>query len=161
MFSFSVQAQTIDSIKMTSTEYPSIVIEVPNKLKAEIYTKVKSWINRYYKNPNIVIAADEPDNYVRLNGSTSYSFKYMGTTSYSLLYSLEIELKDNRYKVKFINVKSPELKTPDMPGTFYDSKGGYKGIKSINQKMRTAVLFELNNINTDLFNYINSNQSGW
>ncbi len=161
LFSFTVNAQTLDSIRMKPSEFPPVIVDLPDKSSSEIYSKIKSWINRYYKNPSSVIVADEVENYVRINGATNYTFKYMGTQSYGLLYTLEIEIKDNKYKVSFLNVKSPDLMTPGMPATFYDEKGGYKGKKSINEKMRNAVLLELNNVHFDLYNFINSKTKDW
>ena len=44
-------AQECDSIKMTPTDFIPIVVELKSKPGPEIYSKIKSWINRYYKNP--------------------------------------------------------------------------------------------------------------
>lgn len=160
-FPFTGFCQICDSIRMTKTEYPEIIVVAPNKLNTEIYSKIKSWINRTYKNPEVVIKADELNNYIRISAIDNYTFQYMGASTYSLSYDLEINIKDNKYKIQFINVKSPELRTPNMPQTFFDSKGEIKGIKKINLKMQKAVLFTLNQINFDLYNFIFKKTAEW
>lgn len=153
--------QICDSITMTKTEYPEIIVSVPDKLNSEIYSKIKSWVNRTYKNPDIVIKADELNNYIRISAIDNYSFKYMGVATYSLNYDLELYIKDNKYKLKFINVKSPELHDPNMPQNFFDSKGEIKGMKKLNLKMQKAVLLTLNMIHFDLYNFILKKSSDW
>lgn len=160
LFVASAQAQAIDSIRNTPTEFLPVVVELPNTPKEAIYTKVKAYINRTYKNPEIVTKADEKDKYIRINGSDTYSFTYMGNNNYPLEYNLEIEIKDNKYRVKFINVEDRTLHTPYMPETFYDKNGKLKTMK-VKGRMLDGVLKTLNKIHFNLYIFVKGKDGEW
>ena len=146
---------------MTTTNYPEVIVNVNNINKTDIYQKLKSWINRTYKNPDIVTKADEKNNYIRISGVDSFYLNYMGTQSYPLNYDFEINIKDGKYKISFMNVKSPGLNHPDMPSGLFDSKGDARGNKKLNLKMQKAILNTLNNIHFSIYNYLTTTEKDW
>lgn len=160
LFSASINAQVADSIKITPLEFPAIIVEVPNKTNAEIYTKIKSWINRYYKNPSLITIADEKDNYIRIHAVSKFSFKQMGLSVNDYRYDMEIEIKDGRYRIYFFNVLDTSILNGELPKTFFKKNGELYGIKKVNLSMQKGILESLNQIHFSLFNYIYS-KSDW
>lgn len=153
---FLAFSQVCDSIKMNSIEFPSIVVPINTKSNSEIYAKVKSWINRNYKNPEFVTKADEANNYIKLSGSSNFSFKLMGTQTYDYLYTIEIDFKPEKYKVTFSNISFYNTKVPDY---FYNN--GELRKNSNYQKIRQSLMNDLNRIHFDIYNFIKSEPDKW
>ncbi len=160
--SISVFSQSkCDSIVMTTVDYPAVIVNVDSALAKDLFNKTKSWINRYFKNPEKVIIVAEDNVYLRLSGLDEFSFQFMGTATYSLNYDCEISFKDSKYKIQFINVMSKELKPQSYPAGFFNENGEMKGIKKINLKMQKGVLKTLNRIHFELYNSILKPAEGW
>lgn len=158
IISSSANSQVLDSIKMTPSEFVPVIVQTEGKTKNEIYAKVKSWINRTYKNPEHVLKADEVDSYIRIQGRSSFSFKYMGITQYDYDYTLEVEIKDGKYKYSISNIM---LYSYPVPEYFYDKKGSLKTGKMYN-RIREAFMADLNKNFYDLKDFISADtKSGW
>lgn len=155
--------------KLGLTDY--IITDVPNKTKSEIYQKVINWIKTTYKNPESVIVSEIKDEYVKINGATS------GLTTWRIMglpyntenkYSVEISVKDGKYKFNVIEVQyySEPTKyssggwenyqiTEDINNNLYKKSGEVKGSHKIADK---AIPEYFNQLNKSLLDYINSNE---
>lgn len=154
-------AQECDSIKMTTTDFTPVIVELKLKPNTEIYSKIKSWINRYYKNPDIVIKADEKDNYVRINSISTFDFRQMGLSRNNYSYDLEIQIKDNRYKITFFNIIDTSIINGNLPSYFFKENGELFGFKKVNLSMQKGIIKSLNEIHFDLFNFIANQENNW
>lgn len=150
VFSFS---QKLDSITDTKTEYLPVVVEIAMP-KEKIYEKMKSWINRYYKNPKIVVKADDPNSYLRIEGINDYYFYQGGKVTNNIKYILEIEIQDNKYRLRFSNVSDDRLSVREfLPSAMYNKKGEFKSFKKVTQSIKIGILDSLNEIHFDIYNY--------
>ncbi len=147
----TAQAQVLDSIKMTNKGFMPLNVTVENKNKEEIYSKIKSWINRTFKEPAFVIKADEKDSYIRIAANSSFSFKYMGTTTYDYDYNAEIEIKDGSWSYRIFDITMYKQRIPEY---FYDTKGRLKTGKMYS-KIRYAFLDDINRIYFSLNDFLN------
>lgn len=153
---FIAFSQVCDSIKMNPTEFPSVVVPINSKSNSEIYSKVKSWINRNYKNPEFVTKADEANNYIKLSGSSNFSFKLMGTQTYDYFYTIQIEFKPEKYKITFSNVS---IYDTNVFQYFYN-KGEFR--KNSNyKKIKESLMNDINRIHFDIYNFIKSEPDKW
>jgi hypothetical protein len=154
-------AQTIDSIKMTRTSFTPAIIELQGKSNNEIYSKIKSWINRYYKNPDFVIKADETNNYIRISSTSTFEFYQMGLARNNYNYDLEIEIKENKYKITFFNIIDTSINNAKFPNYFFKKNGELYGFKKVNISVQKGIIKSLNEIHFELYNFINSNKNEW
>lgn len=151
------------------TDY--IVTDVPNKTKAEIYEKTINWIKTTYKNPESVIAAEIKDEYVKINGATTgiTTYRIMGMPfNTSNKYSVEISIKDSKYKFDVIELKFYSEPSKYSSGGWYDYSMAedtrniyYKKTGEVKAYHKTAeieVPKYFNDLNKSLFDYINSNE---
>jgi len=154
-------SQTIDSIKMTRTSFTPAIIELQGKSNNEIYSKIKSWINRNYKNPDFVIKADETNNYIRISSTSTFEFYQMGLARNNYNYDLEIEVKEDKYKIIFFNIIDTSINKGKFPNYFFKKNGELFGFKKVNISMQKGIVKSLNEIHFELYNFINSNKNEW
>jgi hypothetical protein len=147
-------SQVCDSIKITTNDFPPVVIELKGKTDAEIYSKVKSWINRYYKNPDIVIKADEKDKYIRISSVSNFTYKYItGAKTDNYKYSFEIDIKEGKYRITFFDLSFDRF---ELPQFFFNKKGEVISPQKIYKGMIKSLMNDVNKTNFDLYNYVNS-----
>ena len=154
-------SQVCDSIKMTTTDFTPVIIQLNGKSNSEIYSKIKSWINRTYKNPDLVIKADEKDSYIRLHSIDTFEFRQMGLATNNYSYDLEILIKDSKYKINFFNINDISISNGSLPNYFFKENGELYGFKKVNLSMQKGILNSLNKIHFSIFNYINTSKDNW
>lgn len=154
-------SQECDSIKMTITNFTPVIVELQSKQGTEIYSKIKSWINRYYKNPDIVIKADEKNSYIRMHSASTFEFRQMGLAKNNYNYDVEIQIKENKYKITFFNIIDTSIINGELPKYFFKENGDLYGFKKVNLSMQKGIINSLNEIHFDLYNFITSNETDW
>lgn len=186
MFSSVVNAQHskfIFDYKTGLNDY--IVTSVEGKLATEIYKKTLDWIKVTYADPSKAILSTIENEYIRFNGLGDYicydplNPKNITLDCYNVKYEIEISFKDGKYKFEILSLQQYET-----PGQY--RSGGWKNVpvfnKNISEEDLAKILFKkdgtikkqyetitksgdyFNNINTLLFEYINSNinsKSDW
>lgn len=151
------------------TDY--IVTDVPNKTKAEIYEKTINWIKTTYKNPESVIVAEIKDEYVKINGAATglTTYKMMGMIfNTSNKYTIEISVKDSKYKFDVIELKFYSEPSKYSAGGWFDyslnedtGNVHYKKTGEVRAYHKTAeneVPRYFNELNRSLLDYINSTE---
>lgn len=82
------------------------VVNTVEGFKAEdIYKKVINWVSLNYQNPESVIKAKIENEYIRITGFNSESFsrtlKSGSKFQYGIRYSIEIQIKDGKFRFKY------------------------------------------------------------
>lgn len=141
------------------TDY--LVIEVPGKTAAELYSQTINWINTYYKNPESVIRAKIENDYIRWIGTSSdfVVLNVFGKANISSSYQIEVSFQDGKYKFDLIDINILETKgDPNMTLTnmseYYKSNGEVKGRYKYYPEAFTSFF---NEMNKNLFNYLSGN----
>lgn len=147
----------IDSIKISNSKLEESIVKVENLGAKEIYNGIKKWVFKTYKNPNLVLKSDIYNEYLRIDGVSSFSFKWMGTQTYNYSYSVSLNIKDGKYKIQFSNI---DMSGKSLPDFFYDKKGERKKQK-VNIDMYNSFLDNINLIHFDLYNSIISKKEEW
>lgn len=141
-----------------------IVTEVPGKSAEEIYTKTIDWINKTYKNPKEVLKGEVINDYVRFEGIKNElsCWLFLGSkVCYDDKYSIEVSVKDNKYKFELIELQKYVGVSVDDPTGFridrlstkaerYDRKGNIKPKLQFEKEIPAY----FNSLNEDLKNYI-------
>ncbi len=123
-FTFSQE----NKFEITINGYEPKVFEVENQTKSDIYKLIKKWVIKTYKNPKEVLTADIENEIIKINGFSTNIVKWSIGDGWDLFYSLDIEIKDNKYRLSL---------TADIAGnqieytSFFKKDGskrtGYKG----------------------------------
>lgn len=154
-FSFS---QVNDSIVTTPNDFPDVIINIEGRSKSEIYLKIKSWINRFYKDPGYVIKVDEPNQHLRVEAASTLEYRFLGKDNIDKYdYTLSIDIKEGRYKVTFSNLIWEKQKLPQ----YFYKKGGELRTHASYSRVRDGVLKDLNRINNAIFNSVNKEDDKW
>lgn len=155
-FSYS---QQINDLVLTPSGFEPSVVEVPNTSSEAIFKKVGSWIKKTYTNPDLVNVTDDSNNYIRFRGSDRI-FVHNGflVQDIPLIYTVEVEIKDNKYRFKIIELKADGYIIWDQ---IFNSKGEMrkgKYSKNYSEKLQEA----MNTVHYSLFKFITEEeQDGW
>lgn len=141
----------IDSIKVNYPNLETKVIDVDDIPQAELYNKYKTWVKKTFKNPDYVIKSDIKDDYLRINGLSYFSFKWMGTQTYSYTYTLTVSFKDGKYKIEFSDIRMEGGKP--LPEFFFDKKGSLKK-QRVNNDMYHSFLQDINRLYFEIYDFI-------
>ncbi len=145
-----------------------IVGECEGKSQSELYKKAIEWISINYKNPKEVIKATIENDYIRIEGSEKclVALNVLGKNCFTSKYQLEFSFKDGKYKLDFIDVTSYIPASQNSVGRWYT-----ENFENINvyfkdsgelrsrYKYYMEIPIYFNKINTDLKNYLNSNNA--
>lgn len=101
----AISANVFAQQKLTysNKSFEPVVFPAQGLSQSEIYKRLKLWVNNYYQNPEKVLMVDDQDN-IRINAIASRAFlvKQLGQELwYNLKYNLNIQIKENRYRVSF------------------------------------------------------------
>jgi hypothetical protein len=114
--------------ELTANGYEPKVFELPNQNKEEIYNLTKKWIIKTYKNPKEVLTADIENENVKLNGFSKNIVKFNSGPGWDLNYTLEIEFKENRYRLSItVDIAGDQIEYPTFFKKDGSKKTGYKG----------------------------------
>lgn len=144
-----------------------VVVEKEGKQASEIYSKVIEWINRTYKNPKEVIKSEVKDEYVRFEGVKEglYSYSILGFPyNNTVRYSIEILIKDGKYKFDIVEMAHYETPTKYKSGGWYkiDTSFFYKKNGELKEGYKSNVLlipYYFNELNKSLSDYISSSKT--
>jgi hypothetical protein len=105
---FSINAQTTFKFNLDrTTDY--VVYSIDKVTSADIYKKAINWINETYKNPDIVIKAKIENEMIRIDGYLSPAFSRVFASGkkgdYDVSYTLEIQIQDGKYRMKYTHNK--------------------------------------------------------
>ena len=112
-FSFSIVGQTEHPEKFEYSEKginDYIVTKVEEKSTNEIYSKTINWIKETYKNPDKELKMKIENKKVRINGISS-DLLFVKKMSFPLDYTIEISIRDGRYKFTLVSLKLTESGT--------------------------------------------------
>ncbi|OJX55564.1 MAG: hypothetical protein BGO88_04945 [Flavobacterium sp. 38-13] len=151
LFIFFNMNSQIDSLKMNVDGFPKIENQLSGVSKSEIHDRVKSWINRTFREPANVLKAEEKGSYIRIAATSSFTFKYMGNTTYDYDYNVEIDINDESWSYRIFDVSMYRQRIPEY---FYDSKGRMRTGKMY-LKIRESFLNDVNRIYFSLNEFIN------
>lgn len=135
----------------------NVVYDVPNQNKEEIYNKVVEWVNINYKNPENVIKGKIENEYIRIEGYNDNGIcnKFLGSlTCWGLYYTLEINIKDNKYKLSFFDIHTFEKEKQSIDiyqKTLYDKNGS---LKKSGETIYISLNKSINDISVGLNQYL-------
>jgi hypothetical protein len=114
-FAFSVKSQTATGNSAHNFTYnldgllpKFVVVDVDSMTQAELFEKTINWIKETYKNPDEVIKTTISNQKVRFEGFQSgvICVSALGLpTCYGATYTIEIEVKDGKYRFIPINIE--------------------------------------------------------
>lgn len=138
-----------------------LVIDVPGKTAAQLYSQTINWINTYYSNPESVIKGKIENDYIRFVGTSSdiIVLNSMGKSNYSGKYQIEVSFQDNKYKfdvisLDLLNTQSDPVMTMTDMSVYYKKDGKLKGIYKYYPDSFTSFF---NDLNKKLFDYLSEN----
>lgn len=90
-----------------STDFVTYSLDTLNA--SIIYSKTVNWINVTYKNPEKVIKAKIENEMIRIDGFSSSmfsrTFQSGNKAEYDVAYTIEIQIRDGKYRLKYIHNK--------------------------------------------------------
>ena len=157
------------------TDY--VVVDVDSLSKEKLYIQVKNWVLETYNTPSEVIKSEIKNKKIRIEGSKSGGLSVKGMLGmsyyYDIKYSIEISVRDGKYKFDPISLKyyipyskyvtaqwvNLPIFNKESLSPYYYQKGKKKGrIQSIFSSYPSSVENHFDNLNISLFNYINKNK---
>ncbi|NAS12241.1 DUF4468 domain-containing protein [Poritiphilus flavus] len=138
-----------------------VVTKVEGKTADEIYASAFNWVKETYKNPDEVLKATIEGKKIRLTGVASNLLIVKNKYSFPLKYTVEIAVKDGRYKFEIFTIETP----PNEYGNGADYKNieGFKTKKSMVKNFGESpnrIENYFNDLNKSLKNYILSGSPG-
>ncbi|WP_289659536.1 DUF4468 domain-containing protein [Flavobacterium panacagri] len=137
------------NVELTASGITPVVTEVQNATAEQLYLKTFDWIQKNYKRPNEVIKADKTNEMIRIEGFSKEFFfqKSLGTNYYGVLYTIEFEFKEGRYRFSFtpeeITSKGQKMAFLSSPADFFKKDGSAKSIYKSSIDSFTAAVQEL------------------
>ena len=147
IYSINSFAQGTAKVELTKNGYEPIVFNIENQNQSDIYNLTKKWIIKNYKNPKEVVTADVENENINISGYADNIVKWgVSGGGFGLKYILQIEFKDNRYRVTVL----PEIDSPALSySSFFKKDGekrnGYKGGPESIDNYINPLLENLNN----------------
>lgn len=145
-----------------------VVTEVDNKSASEIFSKTIDWINKTYKTPKDVIEGNVKDNYIRFQGVKKQlsCFLLLGNKMcQDSKYSIEINIKDGKYKFTVIELLAFTGLSKDYPTGWRTDKistkeerENKKGEIKARYQYEIEIPEHFNYLNEDLKKYIESGE---
>ena len=112
---------TAQDIKITAQGIEPVVVQADSITAMQMYDRVKTYVQKTYKNPDKVIKVDEPGKLLRFEGYKYYESGLYNSGNY--FFSSQLEFKDGRYKITFVDVYF-KSGTVDIPYTkIFNDKG--------------------------------------
>ena len=170
---FSVKSQTTTENTAKNFTYNQegllpkfVVVDVDSLTQTELFEKTINWIKETYKNPDEVIKTTIANQKVRFEGFQNgvICVSALGTpTCYGVTYTIEIEVKDGKYRFIPINIeyRVPASQYGGSSTVLIDFDNGAvwynKGeIRKMYKTIPSAIEMLLNGLNDSLFKYVSS-----
>ncbi len=157
-FSISTYSHQIEKLELKSTGIEPAIITLDSTYTSTIiYKRIKEWIQTYYKNPAEVLKADMENKNIRIDGynENGMMHKSLGVnTPIGIEYSLDIDIKDGRYRLTF----SINRMVCGYSDCLYTTASFFKKDGSINEKWYGTDVLTINNsmnqVSLSLYKYI-------
>lgn len=139
-----------------------VVVNLENKNSTEIYSSIIKWVNRNYQNPESVIKAKIENELIRIEGinNTASSIKsgLNQNLDIFLKYTLEIEIKDNKYRINVYNLSSAY----DSHRIIFDKNGALRKRSEDAPRIKLDIENSINNLLNSLSSEVlGINKSNW
>jgi hypothetical protein len=163
---------TISFSQTFKTDNPvndEIVVSVDTISKVVLYQRMNEWIQKNYTSPKDVIKASIKDNMIRFTGIsddianwTIEKGQLKGTYFYGAKYTIEINFKENKYK---LNYKLENLIYNNTPVNYlltigFGKSEKYKKRYKLDEfkiKLNKGLVNNKNKIALSIYNYLNGN----
>lgn len=149
---FSQETKKLESkFEFSETGLNDLVVDIDNKTKEEIYLKCINWTKETYKNPELVLKMQIPNEKIRID-AIAKNLANVGNKNNRIFldieYSIEIAFKDNKYKLKIISIVVKKVKDLKSENFKSDNMIKYWGTTPID------IEIYFNNLNQSLKKYI-------
>lgn len=127
-------------IKITKDGIGPVIVIADSLTASAIYERVKDYVIKTYKNPDVVIKVDEPNKIIRFEGYSSLEGGFYSEGTYR--YTCQLEFKEGRYRISFFDVHKDRSDGMWVPQNFYDDQGelrSSKHIREIHNNMTRAI----------------------
>jgi len=157
---FTYSQEIIPKLKLTREGVESIVIKTDSLTSNQIYKKALDWVQETYKNPDKVLKAKIENKKIRIDGFATNAWWYRTkNNSYNMEYTIEISIKNGRYKFEFI---IGQFFIDDGQKVLYDYKSFFKKSGEIKKAYTDAVPSLENTMNllsNSFYSYITGHTS--
>ncbi len=158
LISFVLFSQDLPKLVLNEKGFEPVVYQVDSINASTIYKKVLDWIQITYKNPKEVLKASVENELIRLEavnkGAFVRTFKSGTIVDYDLSYTLEINIKDGKYRFIF----TPNQITVDSENVLFGIPDIVSGEPDINGNSydgcATSLESSINALSLTLYNYI-------
>ena len=145
-----------------------VVVTIDSLSQNKLYERTINWIKEKYKNPESVIKMTIENEKIRFEGYKENLYfvtrKFLGaegTTYYGGNYTIEISLKNGKYKFDPVNLEyhvkaSPNQLATNIPILLDDLSYLYNEKGIISDYINTPIILDdlFNSLNTELYEYI-------
>ena len=153
-----LHGQEYPKFELTMNGVEPIVVQFDSMSAPILYQKTLVWVQKTYKNPEKVLAANISNDEVRINAYSEAAFFYkpkgMRPIYYDLDYTFTVQFKDKKLRLEFTPGQAWYNGTP-YPGNFLFKKTG----ELMNMYKDSKVGYEetMNNLVNSLCDYLNTN----
>lgn len=89
-------SQDTSNIELTRAGFKSVTIDISNKTKSDIHSKIIQWVNNTYVSPEKVLIANTTDVIrIRSFSEDGFSIHQIGALYYDIYYIVDIGINDN------------------------------------------------------------------
>lgn len=135
-----------------------IVVQFDSMSAPILYQKTLVWVQKTYKNPEKVLAANISNEEVRINAysEAAYVYKPMGMTNYyDLDYTFTVQFKDKKLRLEFTPGQAWFNGTPAYSYEYFFKKTGE--LKNAYKDTKPSFEETMNNLVNSLCDYLNTN----
>ncbi|WP_233881834.1 DUF4468 domain-containing protein [Tenacibaculum piscium] len=162
----SLRKKSFEYNQLGLTDY--VVTNIDSVSQEQLFERTINWIKETYKNPEKVIKTKIGNEKVRIEGfqdNTICNKIFLSTFCYGAKYTIEISVKDGKYKFDPTNLtyRIPYTKSGPEPSVnnisfnsgqvFYNRKGR---LKSVSNSVPRSIEDLFNSLNLSLKNYVKS-----
>ena len=85
-------------VNASDTSKSYIVVDFPEKSKADIYKQVERWVNKKYISPKDVVSKVDNES-ISINGVSKNAVRRNSMHSFDMNYTITVEFNDNKMKI--------------------------------------------------------------
>jgi len=151
-----LHGQEYPKFELTMNGVEPIVVQFDGMSAPILYQKTLVWVQKTYKNPEKVLAANIPNQEVRINGFSESAFLYktMGMTNYyDLDYTYTVQFKDEKLRLEFTPGQAWSNGSPYVSYEYFFKKTGE--LKNVYKDSKPSYEETMNNLVNSLCDYLN------
>ncbi|WP_131535552.1 DUF4468 domain-containing protein [Pedobacter nototheniae] len=156
IFPFILKGQELQKLQLNYDGFSSVldstkkyvIIDIPNKSKADLYKKSQVYFSKLYVNPKEVMTLIDGES-ITLNGIDKKAVKmkvlYLNP-SWDVNYTSTYEFKDNKVRISFsvnrLSTYTGDIFREKMIGDFFNKKGivrDEKSVKTLNEYVNSVI----------------------